>query len=307
MADGVSGTYGLAWFGLGASLGLTVALLLRQFAADWLASVNAWVPRAAVAAIAVLSIAGLAGKPKTAAGPAPMAANPMGGAAPHVNGAATGAPAGSMADATAALAARLGAGGGSDADWQLLAQSYDFLNRPDDAKLAREHKVAAQRSLQDSVAASAAMLGNAVPLAGGTAAVSAGPQAKTAALLARAEDHRRKREFKQACDAYKELVAAGGMTADAWADYADALASASPNGTLSGAPAEAIAKSLAMDPKHTKGLWLKASLAHEERRYQEALQTWQTLLTLIPPQSSDARIVEANIAEAKRLAAESKG
>ena len=86
-----------------------------------------------------------------------------------------------------------------------------------------------------------------------------------------------------------------------------ALASASPNGSLSGAPAEAIAKSLAMDPKHTKGLWLKASLAHEERRYQEALQTWKTLLTLIPPQSSDARIVEANIAEAKRLAAESKG
>lgn len=307
MTDSVSGAYGLAWFGLGASLGLAVALLLRQFGSRWLQSVNVWVPRAVVAAMAVLSIAGLVGKPKAVLSPAPTAANPMAGATPHANGAATGAPAGSMAEATAALATRLAAGSGSDADWQLLAQSYDFLNRPEDAKLAREHKVAPQRSLQDSVAASAAMLGTAASMGGGATAVATGPQGKTAALLARAEDHRRKREFKQACDAYKELVAAGGMTADAWADYADALASASPNGSLSGAPADAIAKSLAMDPKHTKGLWLKASLAHEERRYQDALQTWQTLLTLIPPESSDARIVEANIAEAKRLAAQSKG
>jgi len=120
-------------------------------------------------------------------------------------------------------------------------------------------------------------------------------------MLARAEDHRRKREFKQACDLYAAVVARGAMTADAWADYADAQATLA--GGLSGEPARAIAAALALDPSHPKALWLQASLAHEERRYRDALETWRRLLAVVPPGSSDARIVEANIAEASRLAA----
>jgi cytochrome c-type biogenesis protein CcmH len=91
------------------------------------------------------------------------------------------------------------------------------------------------------------------------------------------------------------------MSADTWADYADAQASLA--GKLAGEPAKAIDNALALDPRHTKALWLKASLAHEQRRYKDALTTWQQLLTLVPPGSSDARIVEANMAEASRLAA----
>jgi len=41
-----------------------------------------------------------------------------------------------------------------------------------------------------------------------------------------------------------------------------------------------------------QALWLQASLAHEERRYADALATWQRLLAVVPPGSSDARIVE---------------
>ena len=90
------------------------------------------------------------------------------------------------------------------------------------------------------------------------------------------------------------------MTADSWADYADAQASMT--GHLAGEPEKALAEALALDPQHTKALWLKASLAYEQRRYSDALATWQKLLALVPPGSSDARIVEANIAEATRLA-----
>jgi cytochrome c-type biogenesis protein CcmH len=90
------------------------------------------------------------------------------------------------------------------------------------------------------------------------------------------------------------------MTADNWADYADALASMA--GHLAGEPENALAHALALDPRHTKALWLKASLAHEQHRYDDALATWRQLLALVPPDSSDARIVEANIAEATRLA-----
>ena len=183
----------------------------------------------------------------------------------------------------------------------LLAQPYDFPGRQDEATLAREHQVLAQRSLQDVVAASAPIRPGAVlPSTRPPQTAAAG---KSATLLAQAEAHRHKREFKPALEAYRAVIAAGGMTADGWADYADAMAS-SPGGRLSGEPAAAIDKALALDPKHTKALWLKASLAHEEHRYQDALATWRTLLALMPAGSSDAKIIEANIAEAERLVAQ---
>jgi tetratricopeptide (TPR) repeat protein len=119
--------------------------------------------------------------------------------------------------------------------------------------------------------------------------------------LARAEDHRRKREFREACELYAAVAADGYMTADAWADYADAQASLT--GRIAGDPARSIAASLELDPQHPKALWLQASLAHEEGRYADALAAWKQLLTLIPASTSDARIVEANIAEATRLSA----
>ena len=68
-------------------------------------------------------------------------------------------------------------------------------------------------------------------------------------------------------------------------------------------PPTALAKALALDPRHPKALWLKASLEHEEHRYQDAVATWRNLLAVVPVNSSDARIIEANIAEATRLAA----
>jgi hypothetical protein len=47
--------------------------------------------------------------------------------------------AGSLDDVTNKLAARLAAQGGSDNDWQLLAESYDYLGRAAEAKAARAH------------------------------------------------------------------------------------------------------------------------------------------------------------------------
>jgi hypothetical protein len=168
-----------------------------------------------------------------------------------------------------------------------------------DAAAAPWHAGLAQGSLGAAVRASARLLPGAGAVAAGPVAVQS-PMGETAGLLARAEDHRRKREFAQACALYAAVVARGGMTADGWADYADAQASI--NGRLAGEPARYIAAALALDPRHAKALWLQASLAHEERRYSDALATWRRLQAVVPPDSSDARIVEANIAEAARLA-----
>ena len=164
------------------------------------------------------------------------------------------------------------------------------------ATLARAHKASADGDLRDAIAASAMLLS--APHRS-TGAAQAGPDS-TATILASAEDHRRKREFKEACAAYAEAARLGAMTADSWADYADAQASLA--GRLAGEPEKAIARALELDPKQPKALWLKASLAHEQHRYKEALATWRQLLAVVPPGSSDARIVEANIAEASRLA-----
>ena len=50
--------------------------------------------------------------------------------------------AGALDEVTRKLAQRLATQGGSDADWSLLAQSYDYMGRAEDARAARKHIVA---------------------------------------------------------------------------------------------------------------------------------------------------------------------
>jgi len=162
------------------------------------------------------------------------------------------------------------------------------------------HVRVAERGLGDAVMTtlqmSVAPAGNATASMPGNA-LRAGSQD----LVAQADELRRQRKFKEATETYRRAAAAGHLNADSWADYADALASA--GSSLRGAPADALAKALALEPRHPKALWLKASLEHEEHRYRDAVSTWRNLLAVVPADSSDARIIEANIAEATRLAA----
>lgn len=202
--------------------------------------------------------------------------------APHAMNAAasptSGAPQ-SMDAVTEQLASRLATQGGSDADWELLAQSYEFLGRTADAANARQHR-ATVSTIESTTASNA-----------------------SAQLLAQANAERLKRNFSAAQAAYEKVIAQNGMTADAWADYADVLATTRSGASrLSGAPATAIDRALALDPNHPKALWLKASLAHEEQRYSDSLAIWQRLRAVIGDNATDARIIDANIAEARQLA-----
>ena len=49
--------------------------------------------------------------------------------------------AGALDEVTRKLAQRLATEGGTDADWSLLAQSYDYMGRTEDARAARKHIV----------------------------------------------------------------------------------------------------------------------------------------------------------------------
>jgi cytochrome c-type biogenesis protein CcmH len=114
--------------------------------------------------------------------------------------------------------------------------------------------------------------------------------------LALADARRVQRDFAGARDAYQQVIALKAMTAQTWADYADALASLS-GGSLGGAAGKAIDSALEADPNNTKALWLKASQAHEQRHFTDALTWWRKLRALLSSDSSDARIIDGNIAE----------
>ena len=119
---------------------------------------------------------------------------------------------------------------------------------------------------------------------------------------ARGIEQRRKRDFKGAAESFRRATLAAPASADAWADYADALAAAN-NGDLAKGSA-ALERALKLDPRHIKALWLRASLQLQQRNYPAAATTWQAVLALVPPKSSDARIIRANLDEAKALAKE---
>lgn len=119
--------------------------------------------------------------------------------------------------------------------------------------------------------------------------------------LALAAARRRDRDYAGAREAYSQVIQRNAMTADSWADYADALASMS-GGSLGGEAELAIQRALSLDPNHPKALWLEASHAYEEHRYPDALVLWKRLRAALREDSPDAGIVDANIAESAQLA-----
>jgi cytochrome c-type biogenesis protein CcmH len=254
-----------------------------------------------------------------------------GGVAPAAAGAAradgTSGSAKSMQEAIAGLEARLARDGGSPADWALLAQAYDFLGRTDDARRARAKaggttagaaitdSAISQMSARALIAAATAVDNPARAIAQRDATVSPSPPASAAELerrtatdpsdaqawLALADLRRTERDYAGARTAYLKVLDLRAMSAQSWADYADVLGSLA-GGSLSGDAGRAIDSALALDATNPKALWLKASQANEQRRYAEALGWWKKLRSVLPPDSPDVRMVDANIAEASSLA-----
>jgi cytochrome c-type biogenesis protein CcmH len=241
------------------------------------------------------------------------------------------APAQSMRASVAKLEARLAGGGGTEADWTLLAQAYDFLGRPADAQRARAHLatpdvaplgemssaalVATAAELDRAAAASVPAAASPLPV-GNRMPAGTRPSARSRAdleqrvhshpgdaqgWLALADDYRTHHDNVSARGAYAHVIELNAMSAQSWADYADVEGSLA-GGSLGGEAGRAIDHALALDGTNPKALWLKASQAHEQRRYSEALSWWQQLRAVLPADSPDAQIVDNNIAEAVALA-----
>jgi cytochrome c-type biogenesis protein CcmH len=81
-------------------------------------------------------------------------------------------------------------------------------------------------------------------------------------------------------------------------DYADVLALV--NGkNLQGKPLELIQSALVLDPNNIKGLNLIGSAAYQAGDYPHAIDYWEKLLQLLPPDSPNAKKINNSIANAR--------
>lgn len=107
--------------------------------------------------------------------------------------------------------------------------------------------------------------------------------------------------FKAASEAYANAAARDSNDAQLLADYADALAMAQGR-TLEGEPEKLIARALAIDPTNTKALALAGTVAFNRKDYAKAVQYWERILAVVPPDSEIAQGARSNIADARALA-----
>jgi len=85
------------------------------------------------------------------------------------------------------------------------------------------------------------------------------------------------------------------------AEYADLLAVRA-NGSLEGKPLQLVQKALQLDPNHMMSLSLAGTAAYNRADYPAALNYWEHLYSLLPPDSEDAQSLTATLAEIRAKA-----
>ena len=108
--------------------------------------------------------------------------------------------------------------------------------------------------------------------------------------------------IQEARSAYAKAAALLPLDAQLLADYADVLALAQGR-RLQGEPEKIVRRALDADPKNLKALALSGSVAFEKKEFATAVEQWQRLLVLIPPDSDLARRAGESIKQAQDLAA----
>lgn len=107
--------------------------------------------------------------------------------------------------------------------------------------------------------------------------------------------------FDEAEQAYLKAGELVNTVPDVMVDYADLLAVRA-NNNIEGKPLELVNKALALNPRHPMGLMMSAAAAYRRSDFKYAVVQWEKLLTVLQPGSSDARQVEADIANARARA-----
>lgn len=106
------------------------------------------------------------------------------------------------------------------------------------------------------------------------------------------------RRFEPAAQAYRQLLALEPDNADVMVDYAVVLGMTLGQ-RLSGAPEALILRALEINPDHLQALALAGSAALERGDKATAVQRWNRILTLSPPDSPLYRSISESVAKAQ--------
>ena len=112
-------------------------------------------------------------------------------------------------------------------------------------------------------------------------------------------------QYNDALPAYEKAVNLIPNDPVLLVDYAEILA-ASNGKNLQGKPAEIIKSALLIDPNNIKGLNLIGIASYQAGDYAHAINYWEKLLKLLPPDSPNANKVNASIAAARDREAEGR-
>lgn len=103
--------------------------------------------------------------------------------------------------------------------------------------------------------------------------------------------------YQDAANAMRKAYALAADKPDVLLQLADALAMAN-GGTLKGEPTALVEKALKIEPKNQMGLWLMGMAYAENDQFQQAVDSWQTLLKDYPPEQNGYEEVVKLINEA---------
>lgn len=104
--------------------------------------------------------------------------------------------------------------------------------------------------------------------------------------------------FEEAQQAFEKAGAIVKADPDLLVDYAELLGIQAGN-NLEGKPQQMIDEALRLNPEHPMGLMMAGVAAYQRADYPAAITRWETLLSLMPPDSPDAQQMQANIADAR--------
>jgi cytochrome c-type biogenesis protein CcmH len=105
-------------------------------------------------------------------------------------------------------------------------------------------------------------------------------------------------KLPEAEDAYTKAGKLVDSDADLLIQFADVLAMRAGN-KLEGRPMVMVNKALVLNPKHPAALMMAGSDAYAHADYVQAVKRWEMVLTVLPPGSKDAALVQAEIADAR--------
>lgn len=108
------------------------------------------------------------------------------------------------------------------------------------------------------------------------------------------------RRYSEAADAYERAVALQPNNPQVLTDYADILAMKNGRNML-GEPEKYIQQALQIDPNNMKAIALMGTAHFQRKNYPAAIESWQKILNMVPPDSPIAASIKANISQAQGL------